>query len=82
MTNNSYLFNSKNNFLDNIGLNCFQIGVLFLPSSALISYAFLLVALLKGTLSRKDIYYREYWNYPLILISLLMLASCIGSQTG
>ena len=82
MTKNIYLFKLKNNLLDNIGWSCFQIGVLFLPSSALISYTFLLIALLKGSFSTRDLYWKEFWNYPLILVSFLMLVGCIGSETG
>ena len=50
MINNAYFLNLKNNFSDNIGWSCFQLGVFCLPSSALISYVFLLVALLKEVL--------------------------------
>ncbi len=82
MNNNVYLFNLKNNLLQNIGWICFQIGVFFLPSSALISYIFLLVALFEGSLSRRDFFWREYWNYPLLIISFLILVGCIRSQTG
>ena len=82
MINSVYFFNFKNNLFANIGWLCFQIGLFFLPSSAVISYIFLLVALLEGTFSRKDLYWKEYWNYPLILSSFLMFLSCIRSQTG
>ena len=82
MINNDCLFKLKNTLLDNIGWRCFQIGVVCLPSSALISYIFLLVALLEGSFSRRDLFWKEYWNYPLLLISFLMLVGCIRSQTG
>ena len=82
MTKNSDLFNLKNDLSGNIGWTCFQIGVFCLPSSALISYIFLLFALFKGIFSRRDLYLKEYWNYPLLLISFLMLVGCIHSQTG
>ena len=82
MINNVYFFNLKNNLFANIGWHCFQLGVFFLPSSAVISYIFLLVSLLEGTFSRKDLYWKEYWNYPLILLSFLMFLGCIRSHTG
>ncbi len=82
MMNKINLFNSKNHLLDNFGWISFQIGLICLPSSALISYIFLFVALLKGSCSSRDLYWKEYWNYPLILISFLMLVGCIRSQTG
>ena len=82
MINNSYFFNLKNNFLDNIGWSCFQLSVFCLPSSALISYVLLLVALFDGSLKRRDLYWREYWNYPLVLVTFLMLIGCIRSHTG
>ena len=82
MINNSYFFNLKNNFLDDIGWSCFQLSVFCLPSSALISYVLLLVALFDGNLKRRDLYWREYWNYPLVLVTFLMLIGCIRSHTG
>jgi O-antigen ligase len=82
MINNAYYFNLKNNFSDNIGWNCFQLGVFCLPSSALISYVFLLIALVGGSLKRRDLYWREYWNYPLVLVTFLMIIGCIRSHTG
>tara|TARA_B100000965_G_scaffold392662_1_gene402472 strand:- start:2091 stop:3410 length:1320 start_codon:yes stop_codon:yes gene_type:complete len=82
MIKNAYFLNLKNNLLKNIGWSCFQIGVFCLPSSAVISYIFLLVSLLEGSFSRRDLYWREYWNYPLLLTSFLMLVGCIRSQTG
>ena len=82
MINNASFFNLKNNFSDNVGWSCFQLGVFCLPSSALISYLFLLVALFDGSFKRKDLYWREYWNYPLVLITFFMVIGCITSQTG
>ena len=82
MINNAYFLNLKNNFSDNVGWTCFQLGVLCLPSSALISCVFLLVALFEGGLKRRDLYWREYWNYPLVLVTFLMLIGCIRSHTG
>ena len=82
MINSAYFFNLNKNFADNIGWNCFQLGVFFLPSSAFISYVFLLVALFQGSFKRRDLYWREYWNYPLLLITFLMIIGCIRSDTG
>ena len=82
MMNNAYFLNLKNNFLDNIGWSCFQLGVFCLPSSAFISYLFLFVALVNGSITRRDLYWREYWNYPLVLVTFLMLIGCIRSHTG
>ena len=82
MINNAYFLNLKNNFLDNIGWSCFQLGVFCLPSSAFISYLFLFVALVNGSIKRRDLYWREYWNYPLVLVTFLMLIGCIRSHTG
>ena len=79
MIKNDYFFNIKTILLDNIGWRCFQIGVFCLPSSALISSLFLLVALLQGSFRRRDSYWKEYWNYPLVLISFLMLIGSIYS---
>ena len=82
MINNVYLINLRNNFSENIGWSCFQLGIFFLPSSAFISCVFLLVALFNGSLRRSDIYWREYWNYPLLTITFFMVIGCIRSYTG
>ena len=79
---NADFLNLKNNFLENIGWNCFQLGVFCLPSSALISAVFLLVALFDRSLKSKDLYWREYWNYPLVLVTFLMIIGSIRSHTG
>mgnify|MGYP001167721087 CR=1 FL=1 len=82
MINNAYFSNLKKNYLENIGWICFQLGVFFLPSSALISCIFFLVALFDGSLQRRDFYWREYWNYPLVLVTFLMIFGSIRSHTG
>ena len=82
MISNPYLLSLKKNFSENFGWNCFQLGVFFLPSSAFISYVFLLVALIKGTLKRNDFYWKEYWNYSLVIITFLMVIGCIRSHIG
>ena len=82
MISNEDFLNLKKNFSDNVGWSCFQLGVFCLASSALISYAFLLVALVDGSLKRRDLYLREYWNYPLVLATCLMIIGCIRSHTG
>ena len=82
MINNNYFFNLKNNFPDNIGWFCFQLGVFCLPSSALISYIFLLVALLDQGFKRTDRYWSESWNYPLVIVTVLMIIGCFRSHTG
>ncbi len=82
MNNKNYFLNIKKNFINNIGWSFFQLGVFCLPSSALISYLFLLAALIDGSLKRKDLYLREYWNYPLLLVTFLMIIGCIRSNSG
>ena len=82
MINNVYYLNLKNYFADNFGWRCFQLGVFCLPSSALISYIFLLIALFEGSARRRDLYWKEYWNYPLLIVSFLMLIGCIHSHSG
>ena len=82
MINNAYLLYFKKYFAENIGWSCFQLGVFCLPSSALISCVFLLIALVEGSLKRKDIFLKEYWNYPLLIVTFLMIIGCMRSQTG
>ena len=82
MINNAFFLNIKNNFSNNFGWSCFQLGVFCLPSSALISSLFLLVALFEGSLQRRDFYWREYWNYPLVLVTILMIVGSLRSYSG
>ena len=82
MINNAFFLNIKNNFSNNFGWSCFQLGIFCLPSSALISSLFLLVALFEGSLQRRDFYWREYWNYPLVLVTILMIVGSIRSYSG
>ena len=82
MIDNFDFLNLKKYFSENIGCICFQLGVFFLSSSALISYLFLLVALFDGSLKRRDLYWKEYWNYPLVLVTLLMIFGSFRSHTG
>ena len=82
MINNDYFLNLKKNFLENIGWSCFQLGVFCLPSSALISYVFLVVALFDGSIKRKDLYWKEYWNYILVIVAFLMIIGAFRSNTG
>ena len=76
------LSNLQNNLSNNIGWTCFQLGLFCLPSSALISFLFLLIALVEESLKRRDLYWREFWNYPLVLVTFLMIVGCIRSHTG
>tara|TARA_Y100001968_G_scaffold199362_1_gene182875 strand:- start:547 stop:1866 length:1320 start_codon:yes stop_codon:yes gene_type:complete len=82
MINNDYYFHLKNNFLNNIGWSFFQLGIFCLPSSALISSLFLLIALFDGSIKRRDLYWKEYWNYPLVLVTFLMIVGSFRSHTG
>ncbi len=82
MIKNALFVREKIDLPDNLGWLCFQLGVLFLPSSALISYIFLFIALIEGSFKRRDSYWSEYWNYPLVLISILMIIGSFRAHTG
>ena len=60
-----------------IGELCFLVGIFFLATAPFISLIFLLPSLIIGTFKREDKYLKDKWNYPFILVSLLMILSCI-----
>ena len=64
------------------GFVCFQLGLFLLPSSALLSAIFFLIALFLSSVERKENYFSDYWNYPLLLIGVLMIISAFNSYTG
>ncbi len=82
MIKNTLFLKEKIYLPENLGWCCFQLGLFFLPSSAFISYIFLFIALIAGSLKRRDSYWSEYWNYPLVLISILMIIGAFRAHTG
>lgn len=64
-----------------LGWRCFQLGLLLLASSALLSALLLLVALVLGSLGRAPIW-RDGLNRWLALISGLMVLGCVQAYSG
>ena len=65
-----------------IGWRCFQLGLFFLPSSALLGSLLLFPALVLGSFGRARPFWRDPWNAPLLLAGLLMVAGCFRSYSG
>lgn len=65
-----------------IGWISFQLGLLFLPSSALLAGVFLLVSLVLGCLGRRKLYWSDAWNRPLLIAAALMLLGCFRAYSG
>ena len=65
-----------------IGWRCFQLGLFFLPSSALLGGLLLFPALVLGSLGRARPFWRDPWNAPLLLAGLFMVAGCFRSYSG
>ena len=65
-----------------IGWRCFQIGLFFVPSSALLGSLLLFPALVLGSVGRARPFWRDPWNAPLLLTGLLMVAGCFRSYSG
>ncbi len=64
------------------GWICFQIGLFFLASSPLIAGFLLLIALVQGSLYRGDSYWKDKWNYPLLIAAFLMISGCFKAFSG
>ncbi len=64
-----------------LGWRCFQIGLLFLASSALVAGLLLLVALIQGSRHRPSPW-RDRANWALVAAAVLMVLGCLGSLSG
>ena len=64
------------------GLNFFRLGIFFLPSTALFSGIFLLISTIFAVRNNGGLILRDKWNYPFILVAILMLLSCINAFSG
>ena len=64
------------------GWIAFQLGLFLLASSAALSVISFLISLTLGMNKRRDSYWSDAWNYPLVLVSILMILSCVQSYSG
>lgn len=60
----------------------FQLGVVLLPSSALLGSLLLFPALLIGSLRRERNGWSDPWTLPLILAAVLMVSGCLRAYSG
>ena len=57
----------------------FQLGLLLLPSSVLLASLLFVPALVLGSLRRECAYWRDRWNWPLLVAGGLMLLGCFSA---
>lgn len=57
----------------------FQLGLLLLPSSVLLASLLFVPALVLGSLHRECAYWRDCWNWPLLVAGALMLLGCFSA---
>tara|TARA_Y100000991_G_scaffold214461_1_gene202236 strand:- start:51 stop:1403 length:1353 start_codon:yes stop_codon:yes gene_type:complete len=69
--------NTEQRSLYIIGLKIFQSGVLFLAAAPAISFFLLLLSSILGGLNNKNNYFKDKYNYPFIIVSILMLINCL-----
>ncbi len=69
-------------FSNSWGWQLFQLGLFVLPSSAFFSALFLLPALVIGSLHREKPFWMDYWNWPFIIASILMVIGSLNAYTG
>ena len=60
-----------------VGLKIFQSGVLFLAAAPAISFFLLLISSLLGGFINKNNYFKDKYNQPFIIVSILMLINCL-----
>ena len=68
--------NTLNKFLDKDHI-FFKIGLFFLPSAFSISVLFIIISLISQTIKRRSKFLKDKLNITLIIISSLMLLSCL-----
>ena len=64
-------------FLKNIGLRLFQLGVLILSVAPAISFLLLLMSSALSSFKRGDNYFKDKYNYPFLVVTILMIFNCI-----
>ena len=62
-----------------LGWCLFQLGLLLLPSSVLLASLLFVPALVLGSLRRECAYWRDRWNWPLLVAGGLMLLGCFSA---
>ena len=62
----------------NIGLLFFRIGIFLLPTTFVISAVFLLLSSVINLKKRESSYFRDVWNFPLLIVGSLMIISSIN----
>ena len=60
-----------------LSIKIFHIGILLLASAPSISFLFLTISAIGGTLKRKDNYFKDKYNFPFLLASILMIINCL-----
>ena len=70
-----------------ISQNCFswklfQLGLFFLASSALLAGLCVLTASFIGAFKRRDSFWRDKWNYPLVIVAIWMIIGCFRAYSG
>ncbi len=78
----SWLLNKRPSIASSSGWISFQVGLLFLASSPLIAGLFLAFALIKATIHRPINFFRDKWNYPLLMVGVLMIIGCFEAYSG
>ena len=68
------IFKESNNRIK--GINFFRIGIFLLPSAFYISTLFILLASITNCINRGKKIFKNNWNYPLYLSTILILISC------
>ena len=70
------------NYINQNGWLAFQFGLFFLPSSAFLAVCLFLPALIFSNASRPDLLWKDHWNIPFFVVSLLMICGAINAYTG
>tara|TARA_Y100001968_G_scaffold142203_1_gene129997 strand:- start:18731 stop:20032 length:1302 start_codon:yes stop_codon:yes gene_type:complete len=80
-----HLFSAEHielNGLNTYGWVLFQLGLFILPSSGLLGSIALLMATIVGAYKRRDAFWRDQWNYPLVIVTVWMIIGCFRAYSG
>ncbi len=67
---------------NSFGWVCFQLGILLLPSTALISGVLLVLAFTIGFRHRSQPFLKDAWNQALLILTLMMMIGCFRAYSG
>ena len=74
--------NNRSKILNILGLRLFQLGILLLALAPILAIFILIISSILASIYSKENYFKDKYNYPFLLISVIMIINCILLSTG